>query len=178
MQLKLCYDRDDLVVMGLTHLVGNQSGQGGWWEGSLQWLAFAGARWRSSPAPLGPAARTAGGRVKISSLLYQTQETNTRTQPTCTYIIWITSTPKLAATAKSERLVTTMQVENMPNHSHLALSEWQKKNNKILYTAAIAAAHIENHSEKRLVQTINIILSHKWKWYEVLSLKNSGPEGK
>lgn len=102
----------------------------------------------------------------------------TRTQPTCKYILWITSTPKLAATAKAEHLVTTMQVENMPNHSHLALSEWQKKNNKILYTAAIAAAHIENHCEKRLVQTINIILSHKWKWYEVLSLKNSGPEGK
>lgn len=73
------------------------------------------------------------------SLLWQTQETNhpTHTHPTCKYILWLTSTPKLAATAKSEHLVITMRlVENMlcclatQTQSHLALSKWQKNNNK------------------------------------------------
>lgn len=60
----LCYHKDDLVAMGLSHLVDSQSCQVQWRGGSRQWPPFAVGEWRSSPAPLGPAARTAGERAE------------------------------------------------------------------------------------------------------------------
>lgn len=104
----LCCHGDDLVATGLSHLVGSRACQVGWRGGSRLWLPFAGGGWRSSPVPLGPAARTAGGRkegwegggaVKISSckpkntLLHSSKHTHTHThmythpmvhQPPCT----------------------------------------------------------------------------------------------
>lgn len=57
-----CYHGDDLVAMGLPQVMDRRRRQVGRWGGSWRWRLFAGEGWRSSQAPLGPAARTAGGR--------------------------------------------------------------------------------------------------------------------
>lgn len=139
---------------GLSHLVGSRSFLAGWRGGSRRWTPFAGGRWRSSRAPLGPAAQTARGRGQKDKWscynhrgelqTYLNLYTQSVAPQNCCYCQHWTPGNYLPLVQNTP--------PNPPKHSHLALSRWNKKQQNPAHSRRINCFILSNQQKPETPQ--------------------------